>query len=99
VPSEESKTPRLPICSRSSLPSCEYSWTMPVLGSIEPHMTLAVDRAAVEILGKQVCISPRVHHIALGIKFNHGRRRLSGVQLVIGQSFRWPSIPPTSFTR
>src|SRR5258708_18507298 len=51
-------------------------------------MTLAVDRAAVEILGKQVCVSPGIDHITLRIEFYDGRRRLSGVQLVIGQTFQ-----------
>src|SRR5258708_28344954 len=56
-------------------------------------MTLAVDRAAVEILGKKVCISPGIDHIALRIEFYDGRRRLSGVQLVIGQTFQMAVHP------
>ena len=43
VPSEESSTPFLPICSSSLLPSCEYFWTMPD-GALAIQMLLSLSK-------------------------------------------------------
>ncbi len=58
-----------------------------VLGSVDPHVAFLIDRAAVQILRQNLRIAPGIDHLAVGVKLNHGRRGLPGVQFVVGQAF------------
>ena len=82
VPSEESKTPFLPICIRSLLPSWVYFCTIPD-GALATHTFCLVEMTAVQARIRKLGIAPRMDHIAVGIELDHRRSQASGIELAI----------------
>ena len=64
VPSEESNTPFLPICSSSLLPSCEYFCTIPDGRAGDPDIAVLVEVTAVQARIEQIQVAPGMDDIA-----------------------------------